>query len=126
MNRKRECVLQVDVDRSAETTGVTSRERITHLEASTSQLWDVVRRMQSRLGNPEVSPDDDAASAAGQSIASERSEEVSPMAAPTHLKQLFDNEFVDTRTDEAQPSVTSSDRISGALFSRARSRLREC
>lgn len=76
--------------------------------------------MQGELGHAQDVPHDDTNSVAGQSI---ESTEASPLNPPTHLRQLFDNEFVDTEANAGTVSAVGSDRVSGALATKARSRL---
>ncbi|KAK3680782.1 hypothetical protein LTR37_021062 [Vermiconidia calcicola] len=123
--RGRECVLQVLAGRNSESTGVTSRDRIGHLEQSVSSLWTVVRELRKELGH---SPNQGAQSdevPIEQSTADGESEvsDNEPMNPPPHLQQLFDNEFLDSRGVDGLSSDASTDRASDAAIARARRRL---
>lgn len=76
--------------------------------------------MQGELGHAQDVQHDDTNSVAGQSI---ESTEASPLNPPTHLRQLFDNEFVDTEANAGTLSTVGSDRVSSALAAKARLRL---
>ncbi|KAK5169136.1 uncharacterized protein LTR77_006445 [Saxophila tyrrhenica] len=120
--RKRECQYQAEVGR-AETNTITSRERIAQLESTTSSLWRAVSRIQSELGHVQDSTLDDIASTARHDTESEDSD-TTPIAPPTHLQQLFDNEYVDTRANGGSAATGSNyERASSALVVKARSRL---
>jgi hypothetical protein len=82
--------------------------------------------MQSKLGHEVDVPNDDtlSATARDEDMESEHTD-VSPMNPPTHLQQLFDNEFVDTQSSAALATTASSDRVSNTLVTKARSRLRK-
>lgn len=49
--------------------------------------------------------------------------ELSPMNPPTHLQQLFDNEFLDSHGNDGLSSDMGSEKASSALLVRARTRL---
>ncbi|KAK3710984.1 hypothetical protein LTR37_010005 [Vermiconidia calcicola] len=123
--RGRECVLQVLAGRNGESTGVTSRDRIGHLEQSVSSLWTVVRELRKEVGH---SPNEGAQSdevPVEQSTADGESEvsDNEPMNPPPHLQQLFDNEFLDSRGVDGLSSEASTDKASDAAIARARRRL---
>lgn len=116
--------------RSSEVTGGSSKDRINQLENSLSSLWSVVRDLKTELGHShDENLQGDLPNSGDTNLADTDSEvsDVSPMAAPTHLQQLFNNEFLGTSKDNDYMSHMSpnsgSEKTHSGLTSRARARL---
>lgn len=127
--RHRVCVAQGPTSPAPEPPP-SSRDRIRHLESEVASLWGVVRRLEQHQGARNSSaPDDspavhpspwrerqapfsqDAANRSeivednGEDTTDSMSEDlgVSPANQPTHLRQLFDNELLDSRSPQDAP-----------------------
>ena len=118
-------MLQVHVGRNSETTGITSRDRIRHLEDNVASLWSVVRELRSERGlaNSEAPTHDGAQARQSAADSDSEASEMSPMNPPAHLQQLFDNEFLDSHGNDTMSSDIGSDKVSTAQLARARGRL---
>lgn len=105
----------------------TSRDRISQLEDEVTKLWSVVRELKTELGHapgeetqyhaPKVDRQ-----GAGADTDSDMSD-LSPMNPPTHLQQLFDNEFLDSYGNDGIDSDMGSEKPSSGVVIRARTRL---
>ena len=117
--------MQVHVGRSSETTGITSRDRISQLEDNVTNLWSVVRELRTELGHEHSEPSQSAEPQARQTTADSESDssELSPINPPPHLQQLFDNEFLDSHGNDTLSSDIGSDKTSMAVLTKARTRL---
>ena len=90
-----------------------------------TSLWNVVRELRTELGHAhsEPAPSDDAHIQHPDAYSESEMSETSPMNPPAHLQQLFDNEFLDSRGNDAGSSDLGSERMSTAQVAKARSRL---
>ena len=119
--------MQTHIGRTRDTAGATSRDRIRQLEDSVGRLWGVVRALRTELGHThslgaqddepdiarELGDDDDEASESSDS----------PINAPTHLRQLFNNEILDSHGNDYISPDRSPDQTFAAVYVRARTRL---
>ena len=117
--------MQTEVGRSSDIAAATSRDRISQLEDEVSKLWSVVSDLKTELGH---APSDEAqyrgAKVERHSVETDSEmSEISPMNPPTHLQQLFDNEFLDSHGNDGLSSDMGSDKASSAMLVRARTRL---
>ena len=118
--------MQVHAGRSSDSASFTSRDRIRQLEDNVSSLWAAVGELRGEASHDsvETAPQSNG-SQSGMQTADSGSEmgDVSPSNPPSHLQQLFDNSFVDSRgNDDASPDI-GSDKASSAFTVRARRRL---
>lgn len=111
--------------RSSEVVTSTSRDRISQLEDEVSKLWSVVRELKTELGHgPNVVSQYHGAKLEQHSADTDSEmSEVSPMNPPSHLQQLFDNEYLDSRNNDGISSDMGSDKASSAMMMKARNRL---
>ena len=118
-------MLQTEIGRSSDLVAATSRDRIAHLEDSVSHLWSVVRDLRSELGHAQSEEPQchDAKVEPHSEDGDSEMSEVSPMNPPTHLQQLFDNEFLDSHGNDGLSSDIGAEKTSSAIWTRARSRL---
>jgi hypothetical protein len=117
--------LQTEVGRNSDIVAATSRDRISQLEDEVSKLWSVVSDLRAELGHaPSEEPQYRDAKVERHSAETDSEmSEISPMNPPTHLQQLFDNEFLDSHGNDGISSDMSSDKASSAMLVRARTRL---
>lgn len=117
--------MQTEVGRGSDGIAATSRDRISQLEDEVSKLWIVVRGLKTELGHAPSEEPHYAGPKVQHHDAETDSEmsEVSPMNPPTHLQQLFDNEFLDSRGNDGPSSDMGSDKASSTIVARARTRL---
>ena len=117
--------MQTEVGRSGDSTAATSRDRISYLEHEVSNLWNVVRGLKNELGHApsEESPYQGSRVERRDAETDSEMSELSPMNPPTHLQQLFDNEFLDSHGNDGISSDMGSDKASSTMVVRARTRL---
>ncbi|OWP00334.1 hypothetical protein B2J93_3745 [Marssonina coronariae] len=109
MARNTPCELQVYMRPVAQTVASTSRARVARLESEVSELWEVVRGLEARLGDapsapraalPSQSLDSGEPAASPDALAGDEEDPAgdaldnSPDNTPGHLLQLFDNELL--------------------------------
>lgn len=88
----------------------------------------MMREVRAELGHPEpeaheTSEQPSEMQDAGDDGDASEVSDLSPMNAPTHLQQLFDNKFLDSYGNDGLMSEAGSDKVNQALLARARTKL---